>query len=74
MTNQIDSGLGGFQNQIADERLVSTVRRMHVDEKHLAEDRPESVDLNSHRPTHFALHHILSGGLNLNYIEGFQWS
>lgn len=49
VSHEIDDGLGLLQRDVADQRLVPPVGRVHVDEQDLGQDRPAPVEADSVR-------------------------
>ena len=72
VTDPIDRGSRLLEYDVADEWLVTTVVRPHVDEDDLVEDRVEPFDLDANRAADLAHDDALVGGFELDGSDGRQ--
>ena len=72
MAHEIDDGLGLLQRNVANQRFVPPVGRVHVDEQHLGQDRPEPLHAQEDRPANLAADDGLIRHLHVDGIEPRQ--
>ena len=68
MSGKIHDGLCLLKGNVAEERLVPAVGRLHVDEEDLCQDPAERTEPQEDRPADFARHDGLVGCLDVHGV------
>ena len=72
VTEHVNASHTLLQDDVANQRLEFAIFGLHIDKSHFVKNSAKAFYLNTNRTAYFGFYHLLRGGLNFDFRNGFE--